>query len=78
MDILFNQQQADSLFPFHLKINSVGIIVDCGKSIQKKQLSWVCCAIGYGSEELIGRNITEFVPKDKVPIFESGCLNQVL
>lgn len=35
MDLLFNQQQADSLFPFHLKINSDGTIVDCGKSIRK-------------------------------------------
>ncbi|PJE46388.1 MAG: hypothetical protein CUR34_10465 [Sediminibacterium sp.] len=35
MDILFNQQQADSLFPFHLKINSDGIVIDCGKSIRK-------------------------------------------
>lgn len=35
MDILFNQQQSDILFPFHLKINSEGIIIDCGKSIRK-------------------------------------------
>ena len=35
MDIIFNQQQADSLFPYHLKINSGGIIVDCGKSLRK-------------------------------------------
>jgi PAS domain S-box-containing protein len=35
MDILFNQQQADSLFPFHLKLNTNGVIVDCGKSIRK-------------------------------------------
>lgn len=35
MDILFNQQQADSLFPFHLKLDLDGRIVDCGKSIRK-------------------------------------------
>ncbi|OYY99784.1 MAG: hypothetical protein B7Y37_12605 [Sphingobacteriia bacterium 28-36-52] len=35
MDLVFNQQQSDDLFPFHLKINLDGEIVDCGKSIRK-------------------------------------------
>lgn len=35
MDLVFNQQQSDDLFPFHLKINLDGVIVDCGKSIRK-------------------------------------------
>lgn len=35
MELIFNQQQSDSLFPFHIKINLDGIIVDCGKSIRK-------------------------------------------
>lgn len=33
MDKVFNQQQTDSLFLYHLKINLAGEIVDCGKSI---------------------------------------------
>ncbi len=35
MELIFNQQQSDSLFPFHIKINLDGVIVDCGKSIRK-------------------------------------------
>lgn len=35
MDLVFNQQLSDDLFPFHLKINLDGVIVDCGKSIRK-------------------------------------------
>jgi PAS domain S-box-containing protein len=35
MDLVFNQQQSDDLFPFHIKLNLDGAIVDCGKSIRK-------------------------------------------
>ena len=35
MDLVFNQQQSDDLFPFHIKINLDGAVVDCGKSIRK-------------------------------------------
>jgi PAS domain S-box-containing protein len=35
MDLVFNQQQSDDLFPFHIKLNLDGAVVDCGKSIRK-------------------------------------------
>ncbi|MBP7345166.1 MAG: PAS domain S-box protein [Sediminibacterium sp.] len=35
MDLVLNQQQSDDLFPFHIKLNLDGAIVDCGKSIRK-------------------------------------------
>jgi len=38
----------------------------------------ICSIIGYTSEELIGRNIKEFVPQDKISQFDEQYLQNVL
>jgi len=72
--LLLNEKRYRDLFNY-----SQALI--CTHDLEGKLLSVnpaICNIIGYTSEELIGRNIKEFVPQDKVAQFDEQYLQNVL
>jgi len=72
--LLVNEKRYRDLFNY-----SQALI--CTHDLKGKLLSVnpaICSIIGYTSEEMIGRNIKEFVPQDKVSHFDEQYLNNVL
>jgi PAS domain S-box-containing protein len=72
--LLLNEKRYRDLFNY-----SQALI--CTHDLEGKLLSVnpaICSIIGYTSEELIGRNIKEFVPQDKISQFDEQYLQNVL